>query len=263
MSERHESKAQTLEEERVYIGESETPQIDDENNSNNNLTQFKDEVDDYYKKKKTKKKLIIFGVIFALLVGGIVGYNTLNNNYMMPEGEVERQGDVFLFKDNNSFTLDGVTYSLPLKAKDFINNGWTIIFDHEEDKTDIIEIYDTVYVTFQKDGKEFEASLTSFEDKEISIEDGDIDSININNNRTPDFIGPLNLSIGENTDKVIEKIQGTNYAYNCDYYKSTYSESYYFSLKDNQLDKDYYYAYYINCYDGKLNAINIYYSFYN
>lgn len=252
---------QEPEEEKVYIGESETslPKNDD------NLTQFKDEVDDYYKKKNAKKIVLKVAIgalaAFCLVIGIGAIYNATNNKYKFDEGKITIEGDSFLFKDNNSFTLDGVEYSMPLKASSLLENGWTIIFNHEDDKVDYIEGYNSAYVIFQKDGKEFEVTLKSYSGEKVAIENADVYAIYIDDTRTPNFLGPLDLSIGEGMADVVQKIEDSGYSYECSYYNSKYSSSRYYSLVDRDND-DYYYSCHVDCVGDELDSLSIYYNDY-
>lgn len=251
-----ETKKVALEEEKVYIGD---PVNEDEQEANNNLTKYKDEVDDYYKKKKTKKVVTIVAIVILLIVSCVIGLNILNKNYMLNNGKGEVDGEVFSFEHNNTFTLDGVEYTFPIKAKDLIDNGWNIIFNDSEDEVDTIEKYESVYVAFQKDGKEFDATLESFDGQEVSIEDADVYAMYINSNRTPEFVGPLDMKIGDDTDSSIKKIEDSGYAYSFDYYKSGSYRDYNFRLFDDS-DYDFYYSYYLIFNDGELSSISIYYN---
>lgn len=263
MAVKTQTKQMEAEEEKIYIGEAEETTKTSENDDNN-LTQFKDEVDDYYKKKKIKKTILKVGIgvlaAFVLAIGiGVIHNVTSNNGYK--EGKKEIAGENFAFADNNSFTLDGVEYSFPLKASTFIENGWTIVFNHEEDKVDYLEDYESAYIVFQKDSKEFDATLKSYSGEKVAIENADVYAIYMDDNRTPDFVGPLDLSVGQDTSEAKDTIENSGYAYKYSFYSSKYSESYYYTLVDDSAD--YYFSYHVDCYGEEVNDISIYYNDYD
>lgn len=209
-------------------------------------------------KEKRRKTAIICGIAAAVvLASGLVFFvgesgdadeeewNSSNNNV---------DGDPFVLEGNNTFELDGETYTMPSKASSFTENGWQIVFNDSDDEVDTLSDYDSAYIAFSKNGKEFYASLTSLSGDTVTLEDADVTHIYVDDYRTPAFSGPLGLQMGmakADAEKIIEDSQ---YAYRI--YESEYSESYYF---ETEMNDDYDYSFDVYLYDDEVASIALYY----
>lgn len=224
-----------------------------------------DELQNSKEKKNQAKKIGVFAVvgttIFCITAIGIGVFSNSSHTYISnndTHGDVS--GEVFIFEDNNSFQLDGMTYSLPLKVTDLSENGWTMILDDDETVTSVSG-YESVYVHFYKDKKEFSASLKSFSKEEVSLENADVYSITFDEYRAPNVTCPLGLQIGMTEEEAKDIIEGSGYEYSYSEYHYSSSDSYYYYFNDVEGD-EYYYSYDVDIYSGVVSNLNLYYTEY-
>lgn len=212
------------------------------------------------RKEKRKKTGIICGIAAALVLGGVFLVRQVNDaddydyDWNTTSSDQEVDGDPFELTGNNTFLLDGETYTIPFQASDLIENDWQIVFDDVDDEVDSVSEYDSAYIAFVKNGKEIHASLTSYDGDTVALEDADVSHIYIDEFRTPEFTGPLGFRYGMSKNDVQDIIEDSGYAYRI--YESDYSTSYYLQT---DIDEDYDYSVNVYLWEDEVSSISLYY----
>lgn len=219
-------------------------------------------VENQTKKKKSKRRAIfaIAACVGVVAVGvGLFGSRQSSYSYEDDNGVIS--GLPFSYEENDSFELDGVTYTFPLKVSDLTDNGWQIVFDDADEETSYIKKHENLYVSFYKDGKEFNAGIKSYSKATVPLSDGDVYSLAFSDTRTPSFKGPMGIEIGMSQSDVNDIVSESGYEYDYYSYQSSYSSSftYYFNDTDSS---DHYYSYDVAIYNEEVDSIDIYLSIY-
>ncbi len=199
--------------------------------------------------KKYIKNVCIIGSIL-----GVFGYGCSyifdsvldNQQYLTSIDEIVVGDGVIDESLTNEFTLNGQYYSFPCTLQTFLDNGWTYTdYSSElENKKIKKDQYEYIYLE-NEDNQEISLRVSSPTGKKISMNEAFVMSLNSYDTYDVESVN-ITLSGGICTGMKCSDLDTLISEKDWDYYKSTTSENWYYSLEVTDKDNPYDITYSIN-----------------